>query len=399
MDNRPAPRRRKLTPAQMAERRRRKIKGWLSIFAILIVVGGLIAMICHLLSQMHKVTELQVDTAEYKQLSELPTMGEQVEKQRKEELERLDKLFEERDEYPVTEEIRTPYCVMYDVEAEELLYAKNANEKAFPASTTKIMTAALVAEYAPSTTVFTAGDEQFMIEEGSSLAYIEDAQLSRENIIDAIMIPSGNDASYCAAAVTGRIIAGDEELSARDAVQVFVDKMNETAKEIRCTGTNFTCPDGFHDDDHYTTAMDMLKITYYSMKYPEIAAAGKMTYSDEEFISGETAEWENSNRLLDEDSDYYYTYATGLKTGMTDMSGYCVVATARRFEHTIILVMLGSETSELRWNESICLFDRAFLYVRDRPEKSDDEDDSEEDTSDSEEDDTDSGDNGDSDDE
>ncbi|MBQ3918715.1 MAG: D-alanyl-D-alanine carboxypeptidase, partial [Oscillospiraceae bacterium] len=192
-------------------------------------------------------------------------------------------------------------------------------------------------------------------------------QLDRDMILDAVMIPSGNDASYTAAATIGRILAGDkaEEISAKEAVQLFVDEMNKTAEEIGCKDTHFTCPDGFHDEDHYTTALDMLRITLYSEKFPEIAASGAKIYRNPDFLTGETVEWFNSNALLPEDNDYYYMYAKGLKTGMTDQAGYCVVATAQRFDHELIIVSMGAETQSIRWHNVIAMFDQGFSYIRD----------------------------------
>ena len=72
----------------------------------------------------------------------------------------------------------------------------------------------------------------------------------------------------------------------------------------------------------------------------------------------------NSNKLIQPDNDYYYPYATGLKTGMTDYSGHCVVATAERFGHELIIVTLGSENAAVRWNDTIALFDAGFAYIR-----------------------------------
>ena len=369
---------RALTPKQKAVRRRKAILGWLSMLFILVILGVVIFAIASIVSQMNKVTELQKDFGEYTQLSQLPTKAEEDEQKRLEELEKIDLAFRERDSYPIEMEIRSPICVMYDVQAKELLYVKNGNDKAFPASTTKVLTSAVMLEYCPEGTLFEAGSEQSMVQDGSSLANIEGMTLDRDNMLDAIMVCSGNDASYCAAAVTGRLIAQNESLSAKEAVTVFVDKMNETAKLIGCKGTHFTCPDGFHDDEHYTTAMDLLKIAVYSQRFPQIAASGAKASAHEVFPSGEETDWENSNRLLDEYSDRFYTYATGLKTGMTDVSGYCIIATARRFEHDVVMVILGSEDSDLRYSEAIALFDQGFQYIRNRPDKTEEDTASEE---------------------
>lgn len=348
-----------------AARRRRIWKARLYLLVLLILVCGGIWLLASALSQIKTVTELKVDATEYQVLAALPSQSEVLEAQKEEERKIENEIFEQKDSYPIDMIIQTPYCVMYDVQGKQVLYSKNAEEKAFPASTTKIMTAAIMLENTEKDTVFTAGDEQSLVQPGSSLAYLNvGSRLDRDMILDAIMLPSGNDASYCAAAVTGRIIAGKEDLPADEAVNVFINKMNEKAEEIGCKNTNFTCPDGFHDDNHYTTAMDLLRITLYSENFPEIAASGKKTYRELEFLSGEYIYWNNSNKLIQPDSDDYYTYATGLKTGMTDYSGHCVVATAERFGHELIIVCLGSESAAVRWNDTRALFDAGFAYIR-----------------------------------
>ena len=350
--------------AEMA-RRRRMWKARLQLLMLLLLLGGGIWCIASALSQIQTVSELTVDASGYKVLASLPSQSEAEQAIREEEIKIENEIFEQKDSYPIEMIIRTPYCVMYDVQGKRVLYSKNAEDKAYPASTTKIMTAAVMLENTEKDTIFTAGDEQSLVQPGSSLAYLnQGSSLDRDMMLDAIMLPSGNDASYCAAAVTGRIIADNESLPANEAVNVFINKMNEKIQEIGCKNTNFTCPDGFHNDNHYTTAMDLLRITLYSEQFPEIAASGEKSYRELEFLSGEYIYWNNSNRLIQPSDDNYYPYATGLKTGMTDQSGHCVVATAERFGHELIIVCLGSESAAVRWNDTIALFDAGFAYIR-----------------------------------
>ena len=272
-----------------------------------------------------------------------------------------------REEYPIDMNIRSEYAIVYDVQADEVLYAKNAEEKCYPASTTKILTSAVILDTVPEDFMFTAGDELDFVHPESSLAFVNKGNiLDLETTIDAIMLPSGNDAAYMAAANVGRYILDDEDASAEEAVEIFVDTMNRTAKLVGAENTHFSDPDGFHDDDHYTTALDMLKITLYAKDKPLLKAAGEKPSRYAVFASGEEAYWDNSNKLILENSDCYYMYANGLKTGMTDQSGYCVVATASRFDHDVICIVFGAEASDIRWNDTIALLDAAFVQVRNR---------------------------------
>ncbi len=349
------------------QRKKRILRARLYLLFILLLVAGCIWLIASALSQIKTVTELKIDSSAYQVLAALPSESELEQIKHEEEMKVEEEIFAPKDSYPIDMIIQTPYCVMYDVTDKTVLYSKNSEEKAYPASTTKILTAAVLMEYAKPDTIFKAGDEQDLVSPGSSLAMLNKGQslLDRDMMLDGIMLPSGNDAAYCAAATVGRIIAENEELPADEAVNVFINKMNEKAAEIGCKGTNFTCPDGFHNDNHYTTAMDLLRITLHSKKYPEIAKSGEKSYRELEYLSGESIFWTNSNKLIQRDSENYYTYATGLKTGMTDQSGYCVVATAERFGHELILVCLGSETSAVRWNDTIALLDAGFAYIKD----------------------------------
>ncbi len=272
-----------------------------------------------------------------------------------------------RAEYPIDMIIQSEYAIVYDLQTNDVLYAKNADEKCYPASTTKIVTASVMLDNVPEDFMFTAGDELDMVNPESSLAYLNKGSiLSRDMIIDALMLPSGNDAAYTVAANVGRYINGNDNISTEMAVKTFIDEMNKTAKYIGMENTHFADPDGFHDDDHYTTVHDMLKAAIYAMNKPEIMASAIKPNEYAVFESGEEVSWENSNRLIQEYSDRYYMYATGMKTGMTDQSGHCVVATARRFDHDVICLVFGSPSADVRWNDTIALLDAAFVEIRNR---------------------------------
>ncbi|MGN0609370.1 MAG: D-alanyl-D-alanine carboxypeptidase family protein [Oscillospiraceae bacterium] len=272
-----------------------------------------------------------------------------------------------QDSYPIDMVIRSEYAIVYDVEANEVLYAKNPEEKCYPASTTKIMSSAITLKYAPEDLVFTAGDEQDLVNPGSSLAMLNrGSELDLGMIIDGMMLPSGNDAAYCAAANTGRVIADNENMSAEQAVKRFVNEMNAAAKRIGCKNTHFANPDGFHDDDHYTTVLDMLRVALYAENFDMLTESAAKTDRYVTFLSGEEISWENTNKLIHDYSDCYYMYATGMKTGMTDEAGHCVVATAERFGHQIICIVFKAPGADVRWNDTIALLDAAFVKVRER---------------------------------
>ena len=240
------------------------------------------------------------------------------------------------------------FAIVYDLKSGEVLFAKNATDRAYPASITKLMTSIVALKYCDPDDVFTAGDELGFVAKGSSLAFIyKGHKLKLKMLIDAMMLPSGNDAAYVVAANAGRIIAGDKSLSAAEAVSVFVDKMNEEAKRLGCKGTHFANPDGFHDNRHFTTAYDLALISEEALSYEVINKSVKKEQVDAVYESGQMMTWINSNYLIryhslstEDRKKWYSEYATGLKTGTTSQAGSCMVASAKKGDREIVAVLL-----------------------------------------------------------
>lgn len=361
-----------LTKEERRRRRKRRAAFW-RLFLVLALASGTVFGVV----QINKSVDvpLTVNAENYYQITSADEPEEQLDGT--EELDSAEAVNAEptyavvqpklRAEYPIETVLQSEYAIVYDIQEDEVLFAKNPEEKCYPASTTKILTASVILDNVAEDFLFTAGDELDFVNPESSLAFIEKGNiLNLETTLDAIMLPSGNDASYMAAANVGRVIAGEDTISPERAVQTFVDEMNRTAMLVGAENTHFSDPDGFHDDDHYTTVLDMLKITLYARQKPKIMASAAKTDVNAVFESGETVSWMNSNKLIHEDSGCYYMYANGLKTGMTDQSGYCVVATARRFDHDVVCIVFGASASDIRWNETISLLDSAFVVIRER---------------------------------
>lgn len=266
----------------------------------------------------------------------------------------LPKSFVDRNTY-------SPYVVLYDKTAKQTLYTKNPNKRCYPASLTKMMTAIVACENAKADTVFTVGSEVHMIAADSSRAYLtEGTQLTLTQLMQALMLPSGNDAAYVTAVQVGRILANDPKLDRYAAVSRFCKEMNKKAKALGCTGTRFQNPDGIHESGHYTTAADMLKIAVCALDNPLIAKVVAQPKVETKLTSGQTVKWESSNRLLQPDNVYSYEGATGLKTGSTDQAGFCLAASATRKGRTSIAIVMGSETENGRWDDCIGLLDMSF---------------------------------------
>lgn len=254
------------------------------------------------------------------------------------------------------------YIVLYDLTSDKVLYSKNADAPCFPASTTKLLTSLVALKYADQNTVFSVGDEIRLIDPASSVARLRIGQrLDLQTILEAIMLPSGNDAAYTAAANIGRIIAGDQTLSAQAAVDKFCAEMNNTAKALGATGSNFINPDGIHEPNHYTTANDMAKIAQAALNDPLLATVMGEQKVVRSFLSGESGiTWENSNFLLNPTSPFYFEGATGMKTGYTNEAGYCLVASAERNGAKLLAVLMNAENANARFEDAVGLFDVCF---------------------------------------
>jgi len=255
----------------------------------------------------------------------------------------------------------SPYVVLYDVTGGQLLYSKNADAKCYPASLTKLVTALVALDYAGAEDVITVGSEVSMIAAGSSRAYLTTGtKLTMTQLLQALLLPSGNDAAYVIAVQVGRTIAEDPELDRYAAVSKFCEAMNQKAAALGCTGTKFVNPDGYHEDGHYTTANDILKISLAAIDTPLIREIVSTPRVQTNLVSGQAVDWLNSNRLLQPDNAYTYQGAFGLKTGSTDEAGYCLAACAERNGRTSIAIVMGADSENGRWDDTRGLLDISF---------------------------------------
>ncbi|MCE5168437.1 D-alanyl-D-alanine carboxypeptidase [Paenibacillus profundus] len=262
------------------------------------------------------------------------------------------------------EELSAKSAVVMDQDTGEVLFYKNDQERKAPASTTKMMTALLALEMADMNTVVTVGKEVLWTEPGESVAGLSFGQrLTWKQLVEAMMLPSGNDAARTIAVQLGRQSRQDASLSEEEAMTAFVDLMNKRAEELGLRNTHFANPHGLHNANHYSSAYDLAVIAKEAMKNElfrsivgQVAAEVKLVSSAPSAVMKTLT---NRNRLLQQDSGYYYEGATGIKTGFTDEAGYCLVSSAEREGHRIIAVVLHSNADSV-WSDSQELLDYGF---------------------------------------
>ena len=149
-------------------------------------------------------------------------------------------------------------ALLVSPESDMVLYEKNADEKRYPASTTKIMTALLTLENVSDLSAVVtaeASDFENVTADSSNAGIKVGEQVTVKDLLYALMLPSANEAAYMLA----RHVGGSWEQ--------FVDMMNERAAELGCTGTHFANPHGLPKDDHYTTAHDLYRITKEALSH------------------------------------------------------------------------------------------------------------------------------------
>ena len=240
-------------------------------------------------------------------------------------------------------------------EDELIRYSGTGDDRVYPASITKLLTAQYALELMPPDTLITPGDEVYFPPEGSSSAYIRpNHTLTLDMLIEGMMLPSGNDAAYAVAAAGGRVLAEEEGLPPEEAVAVFVDGMNDYAVSLGCTDTHFTTPDGFAGTEHYSSTADMALIAKAAAENERIMTyAGRYT-DDVTYASGHVNTWTNTNRFLDPASDCYSEHIIGLKTGSLE-GNYCLVTVYDDGETRLIVGVFGCPTENDRYEDTEAL--------------------------------------------
>lgn len=228
-------------------------------------------------------------------------------------------------------DISSPQGFVYDVKNDVIIFSKGSDRVVYPGSTTKLLTALFALSVLPPDKEIDPGDELLLVKEDSSVAYIKDHhRLTVEMLVEAMLIPSGNDAAYVLAAAAGREIGGDAEMSGVRAVEIFMTALRKYAYEIDLCGTALSVPDGYGDSDHYTTTEDMIIVARLAMENDLIMKYAAMPRAEVVYASGHTNEWVNTNKLLHEGGQFYSPYVTGLKTGSID--GECSLVFSFEFE-------------------------------------------------------------------
>lgn len=220
-------------------------------------------------------------------------------------------------------------AILMDGNSGKVMLEKAADEKAYPASTTKIMTALVTLETlekydSPIEQKVTVPETAEGVE-GSSLYLKAGEKISIEDLLYGLMLVSGNDSAVALACIIG----GSEEN--------FVAMMNDKAAELHCSNTHFANPNGLFDENHYTTVRDMAIIAREAMKndtFRKIVATSDWKAQREESTY---LTFHNKNKTISQ-----FEGGNGIKIGYTKSSGRTLVASAQRGDRSMIAVVMSA---------------------------------------------------------
>lgn len=215
----------------------------------------------------------------------------------------------------------------------KIIAEKNGDSAIYPASTTKILTCIIALEEGHTLLKKEANISSFSIkQDGTLLGISPDNPIILEQLLYGMMLVSGNDAASAVAETVG----GEYHR--------FIQMMNEKANIIGCTNSHFSNASGLTDPTHYSTAVDMTKIAAYAMNNQMFRDIVSKKIYNMTYVDGTVQLIKNRNEFLD--SKYYG--ANGIKTGMTEAAGECLVASAERNGQLLIMSVYNDEA---RWQD------------------------------------------------
>ena len=251
--------------------------------------------------------------------------------------------------WPDGPQVSSQSAIVMDVDSGAVLYAKNIDERLYPASTTKILTCLLAVENAKmDEMVEFSHDAVFGVpRDGSNMGIDVGEILPMEDCLYGILVGSANEV----AAAVGEHVGGDTE--------TFLQMMNDRAKELGCKNTNFMNANGLHDDNHYTTAYDLALIAraFFSNDYlaniantPRVHFEPTATQPDDFYLN-------NKNKLVSK--EIKYEYYLGGKTGYTKEAKQTLVSCAEKDGMRLVCVVMKEETPD-QFNDTVTLFNYGF---------------------------------------
>ncbi|MGN0174277.1 MAG: D-alanyl-D-alanine carboxypeptidase family protein [Acutalibacteraceae bacterium] len=252
-------------------------------------------------------------------------------------------------------EVKSEAAILVSLDTGDVLYEKNADEKRYPASITKIMTAVLLIENCDNldkeVTVTKEEVESLFGSDLTVAGFVENEVVTLRVCLNTLMV--------CSAADSANVICDYVE---KQTGKKFVDLMNEKAKALKMNNTNFVNPTGLHDENHYTTVRDLVKLCKYAVKLPNLLEiSSQATYYIPKTNKHDKKMVVTTNFLVNRATTKYYPYAKGIKTGFTTPAGRCVASTASKDGYNYLCIVMGGDNAtRTEFSDSINLYKWAF---------------------------------------
>ncbi len=257
------------------------------------------------------------------------------------------------EEWPEAPEITSEAAILVDIDTDTILYAKNATNSMYPASTTKLMTAYLTLSNTSLDDIVTFSKNSiYSLPTGSShIGMHVGESLSVKDCLYGLLLPSANEvATALAEHVSGSVSA-------------FVELMNSTAVELGCVNTNFANANGLQDPNHMTCAYDLYRIMLGCLQYSDFITISSTPayYRKADEVLDRDIPMGTTNKLIKKDSDYYTSYVICGKTGWTEEAGRCLVTYASKDGRNLICVTMNAEDPN-QYKDTIQLFNYGFEH-------------------------------------
>lgn len=266
---------------------------------------------------------------------------------------KVDTYDEKNPQNLTADDIEGEAAIVIDYKTGQVLFEKNADQKLYPASTTKAMTCLLALEYGHLNDMVTIPKDVSKVPADSSLVPVKPGErMPFIDLLYGLMMHSGNDAAVAVAV----IVAGS--------VDNFVAMMNQRARDLGCENTHFANPHGYQDETHYTTARDLATIAREAMKnetFREIVSAKSYTMAATD--KRDKLKLATSNAMFVKTSPYYYQYEVGVKTGYHSKAMHCFIGAAKKDGISLISVTLKS-TKAGKWIDTKRLMEYGFAQYK-----------------------------------
>ena len=261
---------------------------------------------------------------------------------------------DEYKDWPAGPKIGAEAAILMEVHTGTILYAKNMDEKLYPASITKMLTALIAIEKCDMDEMVTfsqAAIDSINWREDANIGIGAGNSITMEQCLYGLLVGSANEVAYAIA----------EHISGEGNIQGFAELMNEKAASLGCRNSHFVTPNGIHDEDHYTSAYDMALIAkaFYSDELLTKMASTTSYHIPQTSTQPRDDMTVFAKSKLHKGKEYEYEYLVGTKTGYTDAARQTLVSCAEHNGLKTVCVILKEE-SPAQFTDTIELFDYGF---------------------------------------